>query len=277
MSNELERLYRVYRWVEDPFTREGFERYRSILDSMEKVIEHKWVREVVSGRVLVRIIDLCGGTGLAGTALSKKILGLGKDIELTVVDLRRDALEKTVVFGEKELGLKPETIACDALEIYRLGREYDIALLWGYTTPHFSPWDLARLFAGASKILCSNGVFVYEETDRFQSIFIRGYKDFLVERLADDSIVATIHKSRDPLSGYIIRTAVDLIKKDVIDMKVYLWDIASSATLAWMFFENVDFIPKTRYSGCIVAYKPRRTMLVDSILTSIPDILKEKS
>ncbi|MEM1810438.1 MAG: hypothetical protein QW324_06210 [Thermofilaceae archaeon] len=44
-------------------------------------------------------------------------------------------------------------------------------------------------------------------------------------------------------------------------MKVYFWDLASSAAFTWLFFSDVDFIPARRpFSGIIIAKNPRRAL-----------------
>ncbi len=275
-SEWLEKTYSAFKWIEDPFTREGFERYKKILESMDKIVEHKWIREVIEKRDKIRIIDLCGGTGLAGIALAKKIVGLGKKVDVTIVDLRSSALEKAREFSVRELGYSVETIEMNVLDIHRLDRKYDIALLWGHTTPHFSPWDYARLCAGLTKILDRESVYIYEETDRFYTIAMMGYKYFLIEAVSDENIVATIHVSRDPLTGYIVRKAVDLITRKTADLHTYLWDISSSACITWMFFQDIDFIPETRYRGYIVAYKPFSSSIVEKILFTKPTMINKQ-
>ena len=66
---ELEKLYSLISWVEDPETPRGIERYRQIRGDMEQLINHNWIKEFLKDRRIVRVIDVCSGTGLAGTAL----------------------------------------------------------------------------------------------------------------------------------------------------------------------------------------------------------------
>ena len=46
------------------------------------------------------------------------------------------------------------------------------------------------------------------------------------------------------LTGYTRRIAYDLVTREHNTTDVYFWDIASSAMLLWMFFEDVDFFYK---------------------------------
>ncbi|MEM2005322.1 MAG: hypothetical protein QW705_08060 [Zestosphaera sp.] len=65
-SEYLERLYRVFPWVEDPSTPEGSRRYQDTVSEFERVIEHTWFKELVGGRRELRLVDLCSGTGVGG-------------------------------------------------------------------------------------------------------------------------------------------------------------------------------------------------------------------
>jgi hypothetical protein len=68
-----------------------------------------------------------------------------------------------------------------------------------------------------------------------------------------------MHIRKDPVEGYIYRLAYNLATGEREVMKLYFWDIAGSATLAWIFFSDVDYIPlKTKYQGIVLAHKPRR-------------------
>ncbi|WFO74767.1 class I SAM-dependent methyltransferase [Desulfurococcaceae archaeon MEX13E-LK6-19] len=277
-SEELERIYRVFIFPEDPFSEEGRARYERALEEFNKIIEHTWVKNIMDTRDKVHVLDLCGGTGIGGVALAKKIIEAGKNVELTIVDLRGSALEKAKEFCRRELGFEPRTVVWDARKVHELGLKVDLMLMYGLATPHFCPWDLLRVYASASLAISDDGVFIVEESDRFQTIFRRvGYKDILAEHVSEDRIVLTLHKSHDILTGYTTRVAVDLVTKQASPMNVYFWDIASSATLLWIFFNDIDFIQKpAKPSGYIIAYKPRKTITPQSFISCLPKILQNK-
>jgi len=130
---ELEKLYSLISWVEDPETPQGIERYRQIRGDMEQLINHNWIKEFLKDRRIVRVIDVCSGTGLAGIALSKVLVEKGFEVKLTLVDLRSSALEKARKHGLRELGLEPSTLLADVTRPFELEKQ-DIALMWGSTT-----------------------------------------------------------------------------------------------------------------------------------------------
>ncbi len=112
----MEKLYRLFPWIEDPFTAEGLKRYRDAVSEFEVIAKHKWLKELVDRRRELKIVDLCSGTGIGGIALAKVLMDLGVAVSLTLIDLRRDALSKAMEFCPRELGLKPKTLVHDVLE-----------------------------------------------------------------------------------------------------------------------------------------------------------------
>jgi len=310
---ELERLYTIFPWIEDPESPQGYERYQRVLRDMEKLITHSWIQNILKTRRLVKIIDICSGTGFAGTALSKILRDKGFEIKLTLVDLRFKALEKAKKFGTgfagtalskilrdkgfeikltlvdlrfkalekakkfviKELRVEPDIIIADVTEKLDIPEKYDVALMWGLTTPHFNPWMWIRVLANISRIISDNGVFIYDEVDRIQSIFFgRGYREVLPELIEENRIVLSIHANRDSKRGDIEKLVVDLATGERVKMHIYFWDLASSAAFTWIFFEDVDFVPaESQFKGFIIAYKPRRTITLEDILVNTPTMI----
>ncbi|RLF06013.1 MAG: hypothetical protein DRK00_02840 [Thermoprotei archaeon] len=49
-------------------------------------------------------------------------------------------------------------------------------------------------------------------------------------------------------------------RRVVVD-EFFYWGLAELMALAWLFFEDIDFLPVRRsYSGFVLAYKPRRKL-----------------
>ncbi len=277
-SKYMEKLYKIYSWPEDPFSDEGRRRFEESLNVFKTLLKHEWLSSLVKGLSSVRIVDVCGGTGIGGIALGKVLrdeLGLG--VELTIVDIRRDVLSKAKRFSKEVLGVEAKTLVHDVREDMGIKSYYDIALLWGLTTPHFSPWDLIKVYANIAKMLKDGSLLMYDEGDRVYSIFyILGYKDVVAERVENGNVVLTVHKDREFRTGYMVRLAINLLTRDFVEMKIYFWDLAGSAALAWIFFEDVDFIPKDRpYRGIVIAKNPRKYVNVDAYIKSKPKILLE--
>ncbi len=274
----LERLYRVFPWAEDPSMAEGLRRYQDTVSEFKGILGHEWFKGLTGGRRELKVVDLCSGAGIGGVALARVLMDLGVRVSLTLVDLRRESLDKAAEFGWRELGFRPEVLIYDVLELDEAGFEamFDVALMWGLTTPHFSPWEWVRVLANVSKLLVDDGLFMYDETDRTYVIsYLVGYKDVLPELVEKDRVVLTIHKGREFKSGYFNRLALNLITMEREEMNVYFWDLASSATFTWVFFSDVDYIPARRpYLGVIIGRGPRRTPNLEISFKGRPTMLK---
>jgi hypothetical protein len=274
----MEKLYEIYLWPENPFTKEGLERYEKQLRIFEDVVKHEWVRKVIEtrGNNIVRITDYCGGYGIGGIGFARILSEkYGVNTKLIIIDLRREALRIAKEFSKRELGYEAETLVKNVLKGIKLEEKQDFSLLWGYTTPHFSPWDLVRVLANISLNLDEHGLYIYDEIDRIYTIFyLRGYRDFLPEIVKEDKIVLTIHKTKDHITGYFKRLALELLSGNSIEMMAYFWDIAGSAALSWIFFKDIDFKPLDKpYRGVICAWKLRRGIKPEVFLDRKPTML----
>lgn len=274
-SERMEKYYTLHPWIEDLETSQGFERYQQVLKVMEQMVSHQWIQDILKDRKVVKVIDVCSGMGLAGIAFSKIAGDRGSKVNLTLVDLRPSALEKARGFALKQLGFVPNTIVLDVTKPLNISDKYDVALLWGFTTPHFNPWKWVKVLTNISKMLTDDGVFAFEEADRVQSIFlVRGYKDVLPEVVEENRLVLSIHAGRDSRTGDIKRLVINIVTGDRVEINVYFWDLASSAAFTWIFFEDVDFLQiESPAKGVILANRPRRAIKPDDLLTHIPAMI----
>ncbi len=262
LGDHLSRLYSIWPWPADPWSEEGRRRYEESIKKFHSLLEHDWLSRQVSDKKTVRILDICGGTGIGGVALGKVLSSRGLGVELTVVDLRREALEVAERFGTEELGSVRVEIA-DATKLWELGVQADLALIYGFSTPHFNPWDMVRLLSSIADSLSDDGVLIIEEADRTYTIFyLRGYKEWLAEDVGEDRLFVTVHAGYDFRKGVFRRAAVELLKGvGPISHEVRLWDLAGVMALAWAFFQDVDFVPEERpWSGFVLARAPRRKL-----------------
>lgn len=249
----LEELYRYLRWRMEPGderARLRFERIRSFFESIEDVPENP------------RILDLCAGTGIAGAAAAK-----ARNAELlTVMDAREEDLKKAREWL-KIAGINPElqTIVGDVREVHKLAGEYDLAILWGLTMPHFDPFDAVKIFAGLSMVLGENGAFVIEDADRIYGILYRaGYKDILLESKTEDYTLISVHEGYNLKRGTFKRTYYRLPGFErVTEVEHRLWDIASQLAIGSIFFEEWKLITRAEHgivgvSDVLFFRKPRK-------------------
>jgi len=277
-SGELSRLYNLLGWPGDPYTCEGRARYEGTIKEAEKIINHEWFSATLKGKDSVKILDVCGGSGIAGAALAKALREKGVKPEVIVIDLREEALSVARKFIEEEIGVKPETLALDVTRMHDANLNADLAVLWGLSTPHFSPWDLMKVVSGVASNLVADGVLVIEEFDRHAGIFLANrYQYVMPELVSEDRVTVTVHEGRDPITGYVSRVLVDLTSRETTRMKVYFWDIASVAAITWAFFKDVDFIPgKSSRHGYIIAKWPRETLKPTDLGGEEPTLLKKR-
>ncbi len=189
-------------------------------------------------------MDVCSGIGVAGYALSRMLVERGYRVELTLVDVRRDVLLRAREWIKSELGIELEVYAIDARTLHSLGREYDVALMWGSSSVHFDPWNMNRLLASLSHVLSGDGLLVMQETDRFYSILVRGYKEVLfLEDEHEGKAVLDVFAGYNPLKGTCRRRVIDLEDTSRrVSMDLYYWPVASLAALLWIFFEDIDVV-----------------------------------
>ena len=92
MKRILEELYELGIWPEDPYSEEGKRRFGLALEYMRKLIGHPFIEEVSRTGVL-KVLELCGGTGIGGVAFAKALSEKGVKVDLMITDLRERALE----------------------------------------------------------------------------------------------------------------------------------------------------------------------------------------
>jgi len=273
-SEALERLYRVFPWPEDPYSEDGRTRYEEALEAFIRVVDHKWFRERVEGRERIRVVDFCSGTGIGGVALARVVKErFGASVDLLLVDLRKSALETAKRFSKDELGFEAETLVADVTEPLDLGEKFDVAALWGLTTPHFSPWSYVRFLSNVVRALTDQGLYVYDEGDRLRNLIYLKHRD-VVAKASKDRFVLNIHADYDHSTGLETRIIYDPITGECAELKEHLWSLAASAAMTWIFFEDVDFITfRAPYSGIVIAANPRKGLDPGVFLSSEPSML----
>ncbi len=254
----LEEIYSWISWIEDPDDPRARERKEEILNEFERVIWPK-ISEFFGNNV--RILDICSGTGIAGVSIANFISRRGKRVEVTLVDLREDALKKAFKWKEGEVEIRTEVkdVTKDSL-----GRGYDLALLYGSSMGHFSPKQALKLFSRISNALSDRGIFLLEEMDRFSFIcLLRNYRDVLAEKNEEETILS-IHVAYDPLEGIVTRALVSLEKMKALGkLKVHFWSLSDLIGLLLCFFKEVEAVKRKRgrWHWYLICKGPRRRLL----------------
>ena len=265
----LERLYSVVPWAEDPSDKNFRLRYEKLVNGFRKALDHELVKHIFQ-KDRIRILDLCGGTGVGAVSFVKALDGRLK-VEPWVVDLRRQALETAVKWSSAEIGEPVRTAVMDVLKVHELGLKFDVAIMVGYSATHFDPWSMIRIIASVSTLLEDDGVFILEEADRLKVVFLsKGYRSFLVEKAEEDSLVVSAHSKYDMVSGVFTRVIVDLVKGRSSNIRVYFWSLSQLLSLLWLFFRDTDYIGLTPNYGLIVARGPRKRFKIEDFKEDPP-------
>lgn len=254
----LSRFYSVFPWAEDPYSDEGRGRFEGALKDMEVLLGCEALRSLL-GKGEVRVLEVCGGTGIGGAALCRALSSRGVSVDLLVTDLRVEALEVAERFC-RETGCKVRVAAADAREVHALGDEFDLVLMYGGSAPHFSPWDFARFLASASAVLSRGGALALEEVDRLQSVFLSvGYKWTLYEGSRGGKHIVSFHAGYNPRTGMVKRVFWGF-GGEPVEMELHFWSFAELASLVWLFFEDVHFVSLGRARGFILGVEPRKQL-----------------
>ncbi len=268
-GKDLSRLYKLLAWPDNPFTPEGARRYRLALDEFKRLMEHEWLKNL-SNRPQVEILELCAGRGIGGTALAKILENQGIKVGLTLTDLRGQALEDGKKFARNMIKGRVEAMVLDAAEAYKLRKAFDIILIHGFSTPHFSPWSMVRVLAATAALSADDSLIIIQEADRRYTVFYqRGYRDLLIEKKDAERIILSVHAGYNPLTGTFNRTYLVLGGQEKLSRPVsydmYFWGIAELRALLWTFYQKVDFVkidPVGPYTMTyfVLGFKPRRRL-----------------
>jgi len=258
-SMKLSEFYSIFPWPDEPESPEGKKYFAKTLKFMERVVEHPWVKELFKKK-RVKILEICGGVGFGGIALSKFLLTKNIDVEILLTDLRENALTKAEYFAKKSGVGKVKTMVIDAKEIYKIQESFDIVLLYGLSTPHFDPWELVKIISSVSYALNEKGIFVLDESDRRYSVFLNiGYKWVLAEG-NDEKLAVSFHTGYDFKKGTFKRVYINFFKTPIkpVTMETFMWGLAEVGAFMWTFFHDVDIIHLEGNRYFILGYAPRK-------------------
>ncbi|KPL02313.1 MAG: hypothetical protein AMJ90_06220 [candidate division Zixibacteria bacterium SM23_73_2] len=259
-SDQLTQFYSTFSWPHDPKSELGEEYFKMALSFMESLIEHTWIKKLISKKRKIKILEICGGSGFGGIALSRAFAKKKVNWHLLITDLRKDSLDLAQRWAEDYLKKKVEVLVVDARETWKLKEKFDVCLIYGLSTPHFNPWDLVKLLSSVGEVLTDDGILVVDEADRRFRIFLeQGYKWALAEELDPDKFVVSFHTGYDFNRGTCKKAYVNFNDpKKPVRMEVFMWGLAEVGAFLWTFFKDVDFISLGGTRHFILGYQPRR-------------------
>lgn len=70
LSMELSEFYKTYIWSDDPLSEWGKKSFEGALKFMEILISRNWIKDIISKKQDIKVLEVCGGAGIGGVALS---------------------------------------------------------------------------------------------------------------------------------------------------------------------------------------------------------------
>jgi predicted O-methyltransferase YrrM len=258
--DRLRDFYGLKLWPMDPMSIDGRRRFDEAINYFRSMVDHDFIKTLLSGKERVDVLEVCGGTGLGGVALAKVLIERGYNVSLLVTDIREEDLDKVSLWLDDVDMLELRTEACDVLEVHRLGRVFDMVLMYGESTPHFSPWDMVRLLSSISSVVSDDGVFILEDVDRRYNIFyLMKYKDVISGESRDKGVYLDMHVGYDAVRGVFKRSFITLpALKGPINMELYFWGVAELGALMWLYFSDIDIVRHDRLYFIVGRYPRRR-------------------
>ncbi len=269
-NNEgLNRLYNTGFWIMRPDDEKGIERFNEILKIFEEAIKSYTPFKSLLRENKIKILDLAGGTGIAGVALAKTLFDNGINSILTVIDARIDDLkyvEKWVEHCNLLGKLSFRFINGDVRHIDTLVKEnYDIALIWGSSMPHFSVNDYLMILSGLSQRSSEKSLLWIEQGDLIGKIMLNNqYLNTIFTLLNDNGEgIINLHASYDPIKGVVKRCYYKVPSFQFIGcIQTRYWDVSSLMGYAKIFYKTVMFYKPSFttkwYRGGFIAWEPRK-------------------
>jgi len=237
----MEELYRYLRAFMDPHSEVAQNRFLGLRSFFNWAIKGG----LFPDRRKLRILDLCAGTGIAGGALYETLREWGYEASLTVLDKRKEDL----LLVENWTSGEVYGAVMDCLDDLRRLGKFDIALIFGYTMPHFDPFQTAELFRNVAKVLEDDGVLLLEETDRFGAFFYRkAYREIVPEVRGEDYTIVSLDEGYNPTRGVIKRGYYKLPGWEKVgEIETRYWDLAGLAGIGKALFGEARIIRKSEH------------------------------
>ncbi len=283
----LDALYRHLAWhmrPDDPLARERF----VVLQDVFRGLVQSRLSGLVESRNVVSVLDVAAGTGIAGVALASVLAGLGKRVRLVVTDARSGDLElasEWLKLAKVENNVEVETIVADATRLVeRVKGCFDIALLWGSSIPHFSPWSLALIVAGIRDLQHESSALLIDQRDLLPQILFTNTYEHLhltspVNEETGEGLLA-VHNGYDQMRGMVQKAYYKLPGLAFVGtFPTRLWDVPSIAAITWLFYQeiHIEAYKWRKELKVIVAQKPRKNAPSNKDLwSSLPEQLEGK-
>ena len=239
-SVDLETLYRLVRWpsaLGEPGARERFQRLRT---AAPRLLEGLGLAGLLLSRSSIRVLDLMAGGCVGGAAFSAALAERGKTVRLLCVDARSVVEESyrwlEAMPPEARGRVEIEARRGDATRLPRVLEGeglWDIALVWGSSLPHLSPYELLLVLAGLREVQPPHGVVLIEQDNLAPRLIVN--KDF--KEVHADGHALFIYKEWDHRNGMAVKLVYELPGLRYLGVdRVRFWDVADAAAQVAVFY-----------------------------------------
>ena len=248
--NDLSKIYQFIPWPMHPHDEGVEERISSLERFFEELISKHESFKNFSKIKRISLLELGAATGLVGAIFSKILKKLGYEPEITFSDIRGEDL-KYVDDWVKRLGIRD--LRYDVLELdSRMlpnklrGKKFDVIMFWGSSLPHLDAYEFILTVSGIHEISHENTIVIFEQANKGWDILrSKSFKEMLVEgKISDEGkAIISIYNGYDLKRGIQFRSYYIIPGfKYIGKMKSRLWDIASIASVVWIFFRRIDIL-----------------------------------
>jgi hypothetical protein len=231
-------LYDLYFWPDDSSSERGQKYLLETTDYFKTLIKSKIISEKLLEKQEWNILEICAGSGYGSLVFAS--LFPDKRINVLVTD-SRDLLMQSARLSAT-LGISNSSFKqFDATKLSELNRKFDVIIMYGLSTPHFSPKEAIKLYANIKDSLSIDGIFIVQEMDRRKALFLDGnyYKKAFAEGYGERLV--SEEKSYNIEDGMIEReyySEKDPSKR--VSTRSFLWSIAETDALLSLYWNRVD-------------------------------------
>jgi len=231
-------LYELYFWPDDSSSDRGAKYLAETISYFKQLQDSNLILRKLLEKDEWSILEICAGAGYGSLVFSS--LFPDKKIKVLVTDTRDLLMESARLSAT--LGVSGSVFkVCDALNIKRFNQKFDVVIMYGLSTPHFSPKESIKLYSSVKDVLTTDGMFIIQEMDRRKAIFLDGnyYKKAYAEGYGERLI--SEEKGYDIGTGMIEREYYSESNQlEKVTSKSFFWSVAETDALLSFYWDMVD-------------------------------------
>ncbi len=233
-------LYELYFWPDDPSSDRGQKYLQETVSYFQKLIDSRIISSQLLDKDEWNVLEICAGAGYGSLVLAS--LFPWKKVNVLVTDTRDLLMENarlSAILGVNNVNFKQ----LEAMQISELNKKFDMIIMYGFSTPHFTPKEAIKLYSKVKECLFAEGIFIVQEMDRRKVLFLEGnyhkkaYAEGYTERLVseetgynvdDGTVQRDYYSEKDPSCR--------------VTSKSFFWSVAETDALLSLYWDKTDKI-----------------------------------